>query len=69
MWGSFVCRVILYLCECGTQKVVKTYSTLYNQVTAQCEETNWRFDYVWVVSLEVKFHKSSKWWVNHNEGG
>ena len=48
--------VIVYLCKCGTQRVVDVCSTLYNQIRTQCEKTNWKFDIMWVVLLEVKVY-------------
>ena len=45
--------------KCGIQKVVKVCSTLCNQIRTQCEKTSWKFDVMWVVSLEVKVCKSS----------
>jgi len=41
--------------------VVKVCPALCNQIRTQCEKTSWKFDVMWIVSLEVKVYKSSKW--------
>lgn len=48
--------------------MVKVCSALCNQIRTQYEKTYWKFDIMWVVSLGVKVHKCSQWWVSHNEG-